>query len=436
MHPGRTVRNRGALARALPLAAAGAMAACGAFQTVPLPAPVRLSAEVSQILNTDGPTPDFYRDRSRLETMGAELDQVLVDLVNDGSASETVRANAEILLADRRSPLAESVLRRALLGSGNETVRTGAVLGLQRLAPESEAARNAIRAAIGDPSPQVRLNVIQALDVEDAPLLRSLLAEEDDPQVTIIARQLLGLLEARGAPLQRDRTGDYRTTGSDSTPRIVFHPTRVDTLAGVASGALWVEVPGRTLVPLAQEVEAVGGVVPAFFDPHGERVVFETHREVQIRDLRDGTTRVVGPGVAPRPIPFTDRFVFLREAPVPRVETPRGTLITYDVLRVPFADARAETLGRLRALARPDLYGNASAVRRVEVGEVRDGFVLRGEGIEAPFLLPNPFEGAQRPAAPAVAPRPACSDTAGKRPRSGRRFPLGRRRPPPPPPCQ
>ncbi|MDB4948529.1 MAG: hypothetical protein JWM27_1178, partial [Gemmatimonadetes bacterium] len=410
MHPGRMRWTPRGVTRALPLLAAGAVAACGAFQTVPVPAPVRLRYEVAQVLNTDGPTPDFYRGRTRLEAMGAGLDQILVELIDASDQDATVRANAEILLADRRSPVAEMVLRRVLLSSGNATVRTGAVMGLQRLAPESAGARNAIRAAIGDGSPEVRLNVLQSLDVDDAPLVRRLLEFEEDAQVSIIAKQLLGLLEARGAPLLRGRTGEYRTSGSDSTPHVVFHPATVDTASGVAMGALWAEVPGRTLVPLAQEVEAVGGVVPAFFDPRGERVVFEAERRIQIRDLRDGTTRVVGPGVAPRPIPFTDRFVFLREVPAARSTTAEGTRLTYDVLRVAFADGRVERLGQIHAVSQPQRFGNASPVRRVQVGEAAEGFVLRGEGIEAPFLLPDPFEGAARPPAPpALAPRPPCT---------------------------
>jgi hypothetical protein len=418
-----TVRLRAA---ALLMGAAGA-AACGAFQYVPEPAPVRLAAEVRQVLAGADPTPEFYRERGRLEGMGTELDAVLVELIADGSADETARANAAILLADRRSAVALPVLRRALLTSGSETVRTGALLGLLRLAPDAPEAANAVRAAIGDRSAQVRLNVIQSLDVGDAPLLRSLLAVETDPQVSLVGRQLLGLLEARGAPLVRDRTGDYRATGPETAPRIVFHPLADDTVAGVASGALWVEVPGRSLVPLAQEVEAVGGVVPAFLDADGQHVVFEARREIQIRSLRDGTTRVLGPGVAPRPIPFTEGFVFLRERRAERAETAEGTALAYDVMRASFQGGAPEKLGTLRAVAAPQRFGNASPVRRMEVGEVRDGFVLRGEGIAEPFALPNPFEGAARPGAPpAVAPRPPCAP-AQQPPRRGRRG----RQPPP-----
>jgi hypothetical protein len=424
----RTIWNTAVRSRAaaLLMGVAG-VAACGAFQGPPQPYPVRLANDVRQVLAIGGPSPEFYRERARLETMGSDLDQVLVDLIEDGGADETARANAAILLADRRSPVALAVLRRTLLTSANETVRTGALLGLLRLAPDAPEAANAVRAAIGDRSPQVRINVIQSLDVDDAPLLRSLLEKEDDPQVSVVARQLLGLLEARGAPLVKDRTGDRRNSGPEGTARIVFHPVTSDTIIGVESGALWVEVPGRSLVPLAQEVEAVGGVVPAFLAPDTQHVVYETHREIQIRSLRDGSTRSLGAGVAPRPIPFTDGFVFLRERAGERLATAEGTAFAYDVMRAPFTGGAPERLGVLRAVASPERYGNASPVRRMEVGEVREGFVLRGEGIVQPFALPNPFEGAQRPGAPPAVSRPPCAPAPQPAPKRGRRG----RQPPP-----
>ncbi|HET6230137.1 MAG TPA: hypothetical protein VFE05_08710 [Longimicrobiaceae bacterium] len=368
----------------LPVAAAW-LAACGPPRHGRGPAPSRLETQVTRVLNTDAPDARFYRDRSQLESLGPELDAVLVSLLDDSRAKDAVRANAAILLADRRAPAAVPVLRRVVLNAGSAVVRSAAVVGLERLAPESAAAAVAVRGAILDRAPEVRLNVLQGLDVEDAPLVRALLKQEEDPQVKVVARQLLALLEARGAPLVADRTGDFRTAGSDSTPKIVFHPVRRDTLAHVDVGALWVEVQGKRLVPLAQEVEAVGGVIPAFFDTHGDAVVYEAEHQVRIRNLRTGATRVLGPGTAPRPVPFSDRFVFLQERTAER----RGAVQTYDVVRASFAEAPLERLGQLQA--RTDA-GAASPVRSLVVGEARDGFVLRGVGVST-FLLPDPFEG-------------------------------------------
>jgi hypothetical protein len=141
-----------------------------------------------------------------------------------------------------------------------------------------------------------------------------------------------------------------------------------------------VELPGgHALVPLAPRVEVVGDVVPAFFDPQRRVVVFEGDGQVQVRDLRSGVTRTVGPGIAPRPIPFTDRFVFLR--PPARGASGSGE-VEFTVLRSTFAGTPPEPIGTLRA--------TTLAARTVVVGEAADGFVLRGEGV-VPFVLPGPY---------------------------------------------
>jgi HEAT repeats len=348
--------------------------------------------QVVRILNVGEPSPAFFRERARLEVMGPELDAVLIGLVEDDAADENVRANAALLLADRRAPGTMELLRRQLSGSNSETVRAAAVRGLQRFAPDSAGARNALRAAAGDASATVRLNVLQRLDVEDAPLVRGLLAREGDPRVRTIARQLLELLEARGARLVRDARGDLRTSGRENSPQIVFHPTWMDPSAGLEVGGLWVEVPGSaTLVPLAQDVEVVDDIVPAFFDPARTIIVYEAGREIRVRDLRSGDTRSLGPGVAPRVIPFTDFIVFVREVPGGVRPGEDGSAVLYEVVRARFAGGGPEGIGRLGAQVRFDVHRGASPVRWMVVGEGSDGFVLRAPGV-TPFVLPGPFE--------------------------------------------
>jgi len=303
-----------------------------------------------------------------------------------------VRANSVILLADRRAGGAMHLLRRQLASSSSDLVRAAAVRGLQRFAPDSAGARNALRAAAGDPSALVRLNVLSRLDVEDAALIRALLAREDDPRVRTIARQLLELLEARGARLVRDPRGDLRTSGREGAPQIVFNPTWRDSLGGVEIGGLWVEMPGSTtLVPLAQEVQVVGEVVPAFFNIERSLVAFEAGGEIRIRDLRSGGTRVVGPGAAPRVIPFTDNIVFVRPQPDGVKPVGDAATVTYDVVRASLVSGAPEVIGRLEARVRPDVHAGASPVRWMVVGETRNGFVLRGPGV-TPFELPGPYE--------------------------------------------
>lgn len=348
--------------------------------------PERLRLDVIAVLNVEEPTPAFYRERARLEALGPELDEALVRIVEDGSLADEVRANAVSLLAERRAFGVVLLLRRMTAESGSDGVRAAAVAGLQRFADDDARARNAVLAAVGDPSRLVRLTAIQALDVEDAPLLRRVLRHEDDAQVRTIARQLLAAFEERGAALARDERGQLRTAGTDTTTRIVFQPEPGIVPGGSSEvGALWVQVPGQQLVPLSQRVEVVGGVVPAFFSPDRRYVVFESEREIRVRDLRTGDTRPVGQGIAPRVIPFSDRFVYLREAPGGRTTTPRGTVIEYQVLQAAFASPAAPLeVGRLRASS---AAGGPASVRWMVVGEQAQAFVLRGPGV-TPFVLP------------------------------------------------
>lgn len=396
----RTLPLRRMARSALALAGLAALGGCALVQRNPPPryGDRLLVNQVVRILNVDEPSPAYFRERARLEVMGPELDAVLIGLVDDEQADDHVRANAALLLVDRRAPGTMHLLRRQLAASNSDVLRAAAVRGLQRFAPDSSGARNAVRAAAGDASATVRLNVLQRLDVEDAPLVRALLAREGDPRVRTIARQLLELLEARGARLVRDPRGDLRTSGRENSPQIVFHPTWRDPAGAVEVGGLWVEMPGESsLVPLAQEVEVVDEVVPAFFDPGRTIIVYETQREIFVRDLRSQGTRSLGAGVAPRVIPFTDYVVFVRQGPDAPRPVQDGALVLYEVVRARFAGGEPEVIGRLEAHVRPDVRGGASPVRWMVVGEARDGFVLRAPGMST-FILPGPFEAPPAPA--------------------------------------
>ena len=138
-------------------------------------------------------------------------------------------------------------------------------------------------------------------------------------------------------------------------------------------------------------------VVPAFFSPDRARVVSEADRQIHVVDLRSRERLDFGVGVAPRPVPFSDDFVFLRLVS----ESPRadgGTELGYEVHRASFTGG-SEQIGELQALARPEQHGNYSPVRWMVVGETPEGFVLRGDGIST-FKLPStnlsPGEGAAR----------------------------------------
>src|SRR5690606_22610416 len=98
----------------------------------------------------------------------------------------------------------------------------------------------------------------------------------------------------------------------------------------------------------------------------------------------------VGPGVVPRPIPFTQDFVFLRERHRERMQTLEGLELVYDVYRGSFETHETFLVGELRALQRPHIRGGESPVRWMVVGESEEGFVLQGENLET-FPLPTPI---------------------------------------------
>lgn len=368
--------------------AAVALVGCGP-RHMPEMGPAHFSVQIREILAAEWSTPEYYDALTRLEEMGTEVDAVLVQLARDPDANTTARANALLLLADRNSPAALAVLGRAILSEEIPRLRSAAVIGLNRLADTSALAASMIKTAVGDPARSVRLNALQALDIREVETLRAVLRTDRDREVRAVARQLVAIAESRGAPLAKDRRGVLRTTGTEADPSIVFRPARIESTAGYSTGDLRIELPSGPDIPLAANAEVVARVVPAFFSPDRARVVFEGGREITVVDLSTRERISLGPGIAPRPIPFTPEFVFLREHEQGRVEDGDATRIHYWVYRSSFSGEPPELVGEMTATVRPEVHGNYSPARWMVVSETPEGFVLRGENI-SPFPLPSP----------------------------------------------
>jgi hypothetical protein len=375
------------------------IAGCGGRPVLDSSVSPRLSADVWAVLDARRPSNEFHRARARLEEMGPEVDSVLVSIAENPAARAEVRGNALVLLADRRSPLALQTLERALRFSENERIRSAAVLGLNRLSTSTEQAFDLIRLATGDRSRNVRLAALQSLDSRDIATMRSLLERETDPEVRLVALQLVSLAESRGAALASDPRGALRTARGYTEPQIVFRPVTVDSASRFAIGDLRLEMPDGPDIPLVPAAEVIGNVVPAFFSPDRSAVVYEYSGEIRVLDVASRHVRQVGPGIAPRLIPFTHQFVFLRERPANRRETDDGLEIVYDVLRSNFGGMQTQLIGEIRSWSRPELNGGANPVRWMVVGEAGDGFVLRGDGVET-FGLPTPVWRPGRPDGP------------------------------------
>jgi hypothetical protein len=363
--------------------------------SLPVPGPVELTARVRALLSTDDRSPAHYRRaRVELEQLGPQLDNILLELAHDRRARPVARANALVLLAERRVPGAVSTLRWALLTSGDELVRAAAVMGLYRLVPEHPEAANAIRSAVADPSPNVRLNALQALDVVDIQTIRALLRVEPEPVVRVVAQQLLMMAESRGAPLAMEEGGVYRSAARDWEPRLIYRPSMFDESFEYAVGALGVELVDGTIIPLASDVEMTRGVLPAFFNLERTAVVIESARVIHIRDFERREAIYIGPGVAPRPIPLSDDFLFLREVEEERYEGEQGTELSYEIVQSDFSGQAPVRLGSFRVLARPEDTRYLSPVRWMTIGESMEGWALRVDG-DVVFEFPHPeIEGA------------------------------------------
>ena len=374
--------------------------------------PAHFRLAIRDLLRKDRPTPEYYEMWSRLQDMGPEVDAVLLALARDRAVNTVVRSNALILLAERRAPGALDALERALTGDSHPRLRAAAVLGLQRLAPVAPEAMRLIREAVYDPVRAVRLNALQALDVGDVVTVRAVLEKERDNEVRQVAMQLISIAEARGAPLAMDRRGALRSTGAGLDPQIVFRPTRVDPATGLAIGDLRLELPGTTDIPLSSAVEVSHHVVPAFFSPDRARVVFESEGQIRIADIPSRSSRSIGAGTAPRVVPFSNHFVFLREESRVAGRENRGAELVYAVYDADFGGGEAERIGELHASTRPEQGLDHSPVRTMLVAETPEGFVLRGDGLRT-FLLPARVWGPQQVGAdiragslPGVAVRP------------------------------
>ena len=380
----RNRKTAGLFARVMMLA--GFAGGCASNPGMDVPLAQRLSAEVRSILGASQASARYHQERTRLLQMGPDLDVILFGLIGDSRARVEARADALVLLADRGSPLALATLESALQSS-NERLRSAAILGLSRLTPTTPVALELIRASTDDHSRMVRLNALQSLGITEVETIRAALEDEPDREVRQVARQLIMLAEARGAPLAPDFRGSLRTTVGEGEPQIVFRPFSTDSIAEVSHGDLRIELVEGRDIPLAASATVVRNVVPAFFSPDRSSVVFEADGQIHVVDITTRSVVSFGEGIAPRPIPFAHHFVFLRQRFVAPTPGPLGREVVYSIYRAPFGSGRSELIGELSAWIRPDRHAGESPVRWMVVDEVEDGFVLRGENL-ATFELP------------------------------------------------
>jgi hypothetical protein len=285
-----------------------------------------------------------------------------------------------------------------MLGARDELVRLATATALRRFIEERpEMTVRLLERALRDPAPAVQTKALESIGLSDVGALRAYVATQPLPELKRIADDLIAAAEERAVPLVADSATGAIARVSASGHRLVYRPSSKH-VGEVTAGSLELSATGATPVVLATDVEVVGDVVPAFFSNDGANLVYEAGRAIFVRDVRTGETRRVASGIAPRVLPFSDDFVFLRERVDERNDMVQKVELSYDVVRAPFDAAPAAAsaaggaiVGTLHARSQPGVHGNASPVRWMRVTESEGRFTLAGDGVD-PFALPDPFE--------------------------------------------
>jgi hypothetical protein len=317
---------------------------------------------------------------------------LLAEAAEDPHAPSVVRVNALFVLAQRRASTHLHTFRNAL-DAEDVRVRAMAASAMREfVAVLPREATSIARMALADPEPEVQAQALQILGDNDVELLRAYLRRAPNAELRTIAQDLVQLAEQRGAPLEGDSTTGELSRETTDGYRITFTPVRHWPRWDAGLGTVQIEKDG-TVLQTIEDVEAVAGVVPVFLSPGARHVVFERGRSIIVRSLADGTERLVGAGIAPRPRPFTDEFVFLREIPGAAEERRSDTKLAYEVLTTPFdplSDVPPKLLGATTATATFSRHGGYSPVRWMKVEERAASFYLTSPHMEI-VSLPDPF---------------------------------------------
>lgn len=369
------------------------LSACGgtSARVVTQPASVAWQGDtlLAPILNVPTMTRAELAAADTLATsLGPDFDPRVAAVVMDTTAPALVRVNAVLLLSTRRARQLDAF--SDALAATDERVRAAAVVALRPLMNSWPTGLALVKRALNDPSPLVQSKVLEAIGDSDPDLLRAYTIRAHDPALRKIALDLVQTAEDRGAPLvQSDSTGILeRVTPSGHVLR--FRPEQRWPHWAAAVGELWLTAPGQPPVSISRGVEVVNTVIPAYVSTDGKHLVYEANRQVHVRELATGADQVIGAGVAPRLLPFTESYVFLRQKEVQPSAT--GSTLRYDVVRKAFAGESETVLGQVTARALHQEFGHYSPVRWLRVREIDGAFVL-SDGIITPFRLPDPFAG-------------------------------------------
>jgi hypothetical protein len=305
-------------------------------------------------------------------------------------ASLNVRYNAVRILGVREAAAYVPSLRAAL-SAREPQVRAAAVTAAGLILNQRpRTGLSVVLAALDDPAPQVQGKALEVLGTRDLAVLRDFLARHPKGEAATIARGLLQAGEDRGAPLASDLAGVLRRATAGGLT-LEFRPARSWPQWQAAVGT--VSISGQKSPLSIPDIEAVADVVPVFFAPDESAIVYEQNRHIYVRALRSGEVREVGAGIAPRPLPFTEDFIYFRPDSTLAGELREQYKQRYDILRAGFTPKTQDPrfLGKMTTTLEMKQHGNYSPARWVRVVENQARFTLEGTGAET-FRLPDPFK--------------------------------------------
>ena len=316
------------------------------------------------------------------------------EVVRDTAASEAARVNSLLHLGERLY-IANFRIYREGVRAREPVVRAATMVALgQVLNRKPESVLPLLKRGLRDADINVQAKALQSLSDNDADALREYIASSPGQQLRAVAEDLLEVAEERGAPLADSATLATAAELSrvhSSGARIAYRPARKWPQWQASLGALFAATATGELAHVADSVEVVGGVVPAFLSTDGRYLVYESARTIHVRDLQTGADRRVGPGTAPRSVPFTQTFVYLVERPDERSAERDATQLSYAVMQADFAgNAAGHVTGSAKATSRMGDYGGYSPVRLMRVTERNGHFFLEGPTM-TPVALPSPF---------------------------------------------
>ena len=317
---------------------------------------------------------------------GADILLLLPVLALDSSADPLARANAVLRMG--AVPLLDFDVYRRTIEDPDPRVR-GATLGVVggfALTAAGEAMPILARGLI-DPEIGIQAKALQELRDRDLDLLRFYIGRNPPAELRNIAIETIRHAQAWGAPLEPEADGTLRRT-TPSGAELVFRPDTVFRDWELAIGTLTVVRSGAAPRLIADSVEVVANVIPAVVDATGGYVAIETSRRIEVHDLESGAVRQLGPGIAPRPLPFTTDFLFFRE--IDRMYMPDGARIVYEFMRAPFESGSPVAFDEAPVPLQASRRGYLSPLRWARIHDRGTAFVVDTEGLRN-HVLPSPL---------------------------------------------